>query len=411
MLTLLFLLSPLLLSLIIFSSRLHRLILNYRQAQSLDLPIMLAPFTWQDPLWMIIGPHISFLRHLPFGSWYKYTLFGWQLEDRNQIHSSRGPAFIIVTPKNNEILISDPSASEELLNKWKVWTKSPALYSIFEVFGKNVNSVNGRDWQRHRKITGPAFKEATNKLVWDESVNQAARLDEIWSRGDKAEMNLESVLQHNSIVTLNVLMVAGFDKTSDGGGDTKVIDSREKLGSSDSHTLSYGDSLQMVLSDMMMTVLFSALKAPDWLLPDRLRRLRAAVMEFRQYMTEKVSEGKEATLHGQPSKDNLMNALVQANEAAKIEGDAKMVLCDDELYGNMFIFNVAGFETTATALTYTMPLLTTHPEVQEWLAEEVRNVLASQTTVHYRDAFPRLIRTMAVMVSRRPGVEFLFRGA
>lgn len=351
---------------------------------------------------MIIGPHVSFLRHIPFGLglWSKYTLFGWQLEDRNQIHSTLGPAFIIVSPKYNEIVVSDPSASEEVLNRWKVYTKSPALYSIFEIFGKNVNSVNGKDWQRHRKITGPAFKEATNKLVWDESLNQAARLDQIWSKGDKADMNLKSVLLHNCIVALNVLMVAGFGKTSDGVGNSKVVDSKEKSGSSDDHALSYGDSLQMILSNMMMTVFFSALEAPGWLLPNKLRQLRVAVMEFRQYMTEKVSEGNEATLHGQPSKDNLMNALVQANEAAKMEGDAKMVLSDDELYGNMFIFNLAGFETTATTLTYTMPLLATHPEVQEWLAEEVRNVLGSQTTVHYQDSFPRLIRTMAVMVSR-----------
>ena len=48
-----------------------------------------------------------------------------------------------------------------------------------------------------------------------------------------------------------------------------------------------------------------------------------------------------------------------------------MHLSDTELYGNLFLVNMAGFETTATVLTYTLALLAANREIQDWVGEEV----------------------------------------
>lgn len=45
------------------------------------------------------------------------------------------------------------------------------------------------------------------------------------------------------------------------------------------------------------------------------------------------------------------------------------------MLGQFFIFILAGFETTATALTFCLYLLAKHPEVQEKARVEIDNVV------------------------------------
>ena len=46
---------------------------------------------------------------------------------------------------------------------------------------------------------------------------------------------------------------------------------------------------------------------------------------------------------------------------------------DDEIAAHSFIFMLAGYETTANALTYVSYLLALHPDIQENLQAEIDN--------------------------------------
>lgn len=306
------------------------------------------------------------------------------------MHTKLGPAFVIVSTRHNEIILADGPASEEVYSKWKQWIKSEEMYSIFNVFGKNVNSVNGKDWQRHRKITGPAFKEATNKMVWDEASKQAAAMSGRWA--STAEVTMDSFLTDACTLAFNVLMAAGFGKEFE--LDTEF----HRIGSG--HTMSYGSSLRTILTNIQLAIMLSAFQVPQLILPGKPRHLKAAIREFKQYMTEKIVQEREASKHGNKSGGSLVGALVHANEVAKQEEEGNsMALSDSELYGNMFVFNLGGFDTTASALTYGLPLLAIHPEVQEWAALEAREVLGDVANPAYEETFPRMPRLMAVMVA------------
>ena len=78
-----------------------------------------------------------------------------------------------------------------------------------------------------------------------------------------------------------------------------------------------------------------------------------------------------------------------------------MPLSDTELYGNLFLVNMAGFETTATVLTYTLALLAANREIQDWVGEEVDAVWGRDEikVPKYEDAFPRLVRCLVLMAS------------
>ena len=384
----------------IFVSQLANLIQNYRIARRLRLPILITPVSWQNPLWVLVGRRFSFLKSLPFnlGAWTQYSLLGWQMHDNYHMHEKLGPAFVIVSPQKNVIIVGDAETASDVLTNWRSYVKANDLYNMFNIFGKNVNTVNGEDWQRHRKITAPAFKEGNCRLVWSSTRTQADNLGHQWSNSTK-EVTLKEVQHDTALLAMHVLSAAGFGKE---------YTSHEALETPEpGHTLSYGASLDCILHHLMMTILFENLTAPTALLPSGMRRLKTAIADFKGYLVERVSEEQKEVTSGGLGKDNLLSTLVRANEAAKNEPPEKsqsglgrrFVLTDDELYGNLFIFNVAGFETTAMTLTYAIPYLATYPDVQEWVAEEAKIVLGDEEGLLYDNAFPRLVRTLATMVS------------
>lgn len=64
------------------------------------------------------------------------------------------------------------------------------------------------------------------------------------------------------------------------------------------------------------------------------------------------------------------------------ERDRRKLLTDNEIIANAWVFMLGGFETTASALTYTSYLLATHPQVQERLYEEVSSVIEVSHIYH-----------------------------
>jgi cytochrome P450 len=102
-----------------------------------------------------------------------------------------------------------------------------------------------------------------------------------------------------------------------------------------------------------------------------------------------------------------MSSLVHASdEAARAEEkgvESKGGLTDDDIYGNLLIYNIAGHETTANILAYAVAFLACYPQWQEWVGEEIDHVLVpegdTKEAEQYHKAFPELKRCLALMVS------------
>ena len=212
-----------------------------------------------------------------------------------------------------------------------MWTKSPEVYTIFETFGKNVNTVNHHDWQRHRKNTGQAFREETYDLVWQESRKQASQLLRVVDRRNVG--TLVDLRNDFALLAMHVLSSAVFGHSYDYGAGLQQVDA--------GHQLSYFASLAFILQNILSVILFKTLEAPDWLLPAFLTRLKLSVSEYQQYLTEAAEQEQKAGTTKR-SGASLVTALVQANDDAKSEGQKAgrlpMHLTDEELYGNVSLF-------------------------------------------------------------------------
>ena len=76
-------------------------------------------------------------------------------------------------------------------------------------------------------------------------------------------------------------------------------------------------------------------------------------------------------------------------------------LTEEEVYGNVFVFNFAGHDATANSLAIGICLLATRPDIQDWLSEEIKAVLSGvePSESFYETTFAHLPRCLAVVVS------------
>ncbi|KAI4953277.1 hypothetical protein J4E86_006818 [Alternaria arbusti] len=201
-----------------------------------------------------------------------------------------------------------------------------------------------------------------------------------------------SMSKNTSTLALNVISSVAFENT-------------EVNEATPGHTLSLRDALVTVMSTSISPAIEGIMplfKLPvlESLLPTSTKRLLLAMREFRQYMDETVVKERSKVASGQSKAATLISTLIKANDEVKTENRvSKSKLSDIELRGNIFIFTVGGLESTSITLSYALALLAVHPEVQDWVVEELDEVLKDEATddPEYARVFPRLKRVMAVM--------------
>jgi cytochrome P450 len=365
---------------------------NYTTAYTIGLPILLSPVYPLNPFWALLESRlVPLLTRLPFFliKWIDYTEFSWAYYDRSQLHEKLGPAYVIVSPGDIRVILADPQAAEDVLLRRKDFIKPPIMYKALELFGPNVNTVNGEMWQRHRRITTPPFNEKNSDLVWRESLAQSSDMLKSWvfaGKGGITKTNGDTLT-----LALHVLTAAGFGKAYpfDGG----------LTGSVKSHALSYKDALRIVLRNVFVVIIAGPMMKylPSRILSKNLIEVKTAIAEFKNYMVEMVEEDRAENV----DKDNLMSVLVRAAESESQDGKGRNHFTDEEIYGNLFIYNLAGHDTTANTLAYAITLLSIEPQWQTWVREEIQEVFGAEDEIqdqNYKTAFPKLKRCLAIMV-------------
>ena len=234
-----------------------------------------------------------------------------------------------------------------------------------------------------------------SSLVWEEGSRQARQLlDGIRDTPSKTIQNITETCQN---VAHHVLAYAGFGLRSEHGSDATNLPR--------GHRLVYNDALCTVLKNMVLAVVIPARALTSSLAPKRWQKVGLAVDEFSRYMQEILEQERVATENegaigsSQRRSKSLTSALIQASEEDKAtegKGSAKG-LSDEEVYGNMFIFNFAGQDTTANTMAYAIALMAIHPEIQEWARAEVVDVFSQKNPREYDQVFPRLKRVRALM--------------
>jgi cytochrome P450 len=124
------------------------------------------------------------------------------------------------------------------------------------------------------------------------------------------------------------------------------------------------------LTNTVWKLALTSLKLPAWLPHPNARRMDRAGRSLRQ-VAERVLE---RTRQNGAREHDLIGRLVLARDPATSDG-----MPDDLIVDNVVTFLMAGHETTAQALTWTLYLLALFPEWQERLREEATKASAGRT--------------------------------
>ncbi|TFY50345.1 hypothetical protein EVG20_g11573 [Dentipellis fragilis] len=126
-------------------------------------------------------------------------------------------------------------------------------------------------------------------------------------------------------------------------------------------------------------------------LTKRFRHVRDAFKELELYMLEMISSRRSAGK--KEERYDLFSSLLDASEDTS-DGGAK--LSDSELVGNIFVFLVAGHETTAHTLCFTFALLALYPEQQECLYEDIERQMPAPMRLPTYEEMGQFTWSMAV---------------
>jgi len=170
--------------------------------------------------------------------------------------------------------------------------------------------------------------------------------------------------------------------------------------------LGYFEAIQSIVNNLVLAYFLPTwlLQLPFW--PQSVKTIALAVKELPNYTKVMLQKEREILASSNDSRDNLMSMLVRLSDQEKINekgqtaGKSAQFLSEREISGNLYLFTIAGFDTTSNTLAYAFTTLAIYPEWQKWIIEELDEVLTGNELegFDYNANFPRLTRCLALMV-------------
>jgi cytochrome P450 len=208
--------------------------------------------------------------------------------------------------------------------------------------------AEGADWKWQRRAVAPAFRNDKLLALVPTFSTIAVRQVERWGAAPRERPVdvAEAMAQTTCEVIVDTML-----------GSAGAIDVQ-----------GFARALTAELDSFPWRFILTAFRAPSWLpYPGRRHAARAREHIYREAARLVAQRRQEPA--GRP---DLLDLLLQARDE-----ETGRVMTDEELVRNLATFILAGHETTAVALTWTLWLLAKHPHVQDQVAAEAHATISS----------------------------------
>lgn len=230
----------------------------------------------------------------------------------------------------------------------------PLSYSL-------VNS-KGQHWKDVRRILTPAFSAAKMKLMLDTMNRNADRMVEVMGGFSGHDFDISVLVQ---ALTLDVI-----------GSCALAMDVRSQGNPKDELFVAVRDFFRYAQNMVVDMALFLPFLKPIFLFINNY--LTAGKMTD----TILANLKNVIRLRRSDASQKRVDMLQLMMDAVETEGQQKGI-SDRDIIANAHVFMLAGYETTATALSFTMYLLARHQDVQERLFHEINDTLGSKDHPSY----------------------------
>ena len=241
-------------------------------------------------------------------------------------------------------LINDSSGIEHVLvTEHQSFTKSMDYRALTRVLGQGLLTSEGEFWKRQRRLVQPAFFRDRILSYGGIMTSYTARLLETWQDGEVRDVHRDMMR-----LTLEIAARSLFNVAIEGDAGT------------------IGRALTVVMNQMPKLAGFAFL--PDWVPVPGLGGFRRALADLDKIVYGIIHDRRATGEHP----GDLLDMLLDARDE---EGAG---MSDLQLRDEVMTLLLAGHETTANTLAWTLYLLAQNPEQQSRLQSEAREVLAGR---------------------------------
>ncbi|MBA0830526.1 hypothetical protein Goarm_015056 [Gossypium armourianum] len=223
------------------------------------------------------------------------------------------------------------------------------------MFGRSgLVMVEGEDWVRHRHVITPAFSPANLKAMASLMVEPATNMLNRWT-------TLISCGQAEIDVEREITTTAG------------EIIARTSFGLSHQNGNKVFEKLRAAQTTLFNSNRYVGVPFSKWICPKKNLEATKLGHEIDQLLLS-IIHARKQSWDGSPQKD-LLGLLM---EGSHLDGRSGKSLTARELVDECKTFFFGGHETTALALTWTLLLLSLHPQWQHQLREEIKQVIGDE---------------------------------
>lgn len=245
---------------------------------------------------------------------------------------------------------------EVLVDKYASYPKHELSELVLKpLLGESIFTTNGPVWERQRRMLDPAFGQAKLKEVFtlmkggsDAMIQRFDELDD----GGAADIEIEMTHVTADIILRTILS--------------------ESLEGEDARKIFHGFNLFQEKASVMIQLGFFHL--PRWILPHHYFTWKRTGKEIRELLAVTIRKRYDAYHAGeQGDYKDILQSLLETNDP---EDGSKYTL--EELVDQVAMLFLAGHETSASALSWSLFLLAKCPEIQESLHQETVTLLGDR---------------------------------
>jgi cytochrome P450 len=246
------------------------------------------------------------------------------------------PAYLIAHPDDIEYVLVTANRN---FKKHKVWRQ------LTGVFGNGLLTSEGDFWIRQRRLAQPAFHRNQIANYGNIMVDFTKRMLQRWHDGEILDV-------HEEMMTLTMQIVAKTLFNADVSKDAKDV----------------GNAMDVVMHE------FQARFGRPFVIPEFIPtagnlRFRKAIKLFNKTVYEII----RARRSGAKDAGDLLSMLLHAQD----EDGSRMT--DVQLRDEIITLFLAGHETTANALSWTFYVLSTRPEIESKVVDEINRTFGDRS--------------------------------
>jgi cytochrome P450 len=255
-----------------------------------------------------------------------------------------------IMPGYTIYLAVQPDAIEQILaRKDDRYPKPKLLLNAMKLLqGQGLFSSEGESWYRHRRLMQPAFQQSQMVNLQAKIQEQVRSLIQDWQL--KPDSTVIDIAAEMTRLTLKIISSALFS--------VDLSDTSNTLGQAIRTGFEY-----------VYFRMSTPIALPPSFPTSRNRQFRRAKRMIDQTIQEMIQTRRE----GSSESIDLLSMLLAAQDE-----ETGMGMSDQQVQDEVMTLLNAGFETTATTLSWFWYLIGSHPEVMQQVTAEVESVLQGQ---------------------------------